>query len=68
MKHIDIVFRYLCMACAAVSGCLLLGILVQLIQNSANAWSEFGMEFIWSEEWDAYENKFGGFPTLQAPY
>ncbi|MDO4752407.1 MAG: phosphate ABC transporter permease subunit PstC [Akkermansia sp.] len=64
MKHIDIVFRYLCMACAAVAGCLLLGILVQLIQNSADAWSEFGIEFIWSEEWDAYENKFGALPHI----
>lgn len=64
MKHIDPIFRYLCMACAAVAGCLLLGILVQLLQNSMDAWKEFGVDFIWNEDWDPYENKYGALPHI----
>jgi len=64
MKHIDSVFRYFCMACAAIAGCLLLGILVQLLQNSMDAWKEFGPDFIWNEDWDPYENKYGALPHI----
>ena len=64
MKHIDPVFRYLCMACATIAGCLLMGILVQLIQNSMDAWKEFGTGFIWNEDWDPYENKYGALPHI----
>ena len=64
MQRIDTIFRYFCMACAGIAGILMLSLFVQLLYNSADAWREFGLSFIWSEDWDPYEMKFGALPHI----
>ena len=64
MQRIDTIFRYFCMACAGIAGILMLSLFVQLLYNSADAWREFDLSFIWSEDWDPYEMKFGALPHI----
>lgn len=60
----DSVFKTICMACACLIGLLMLGFFVQLFVNSSDAWREFGLGFLWSDEWDPVAEKFGALPSI----
>lgn len=60
----DSVFRTLCLGCACLIGALTLGFFVQLLVNSGEAWSRFGVGFLWSSEWDPVAGKFGALPSV----
>lgn len=64
MQRIDTIFRYICLACAVVAGLLMLGLFTQLLSNSTEAWGEYGIRFLWSDEWDPYENRYGALPHI----
>lgn len=64
MQLIDTIFRYICLACAVVAGLLMLGLFTQLLSNSTEAWGEYGIRFLWSDEWDPYENRYGALPHI----
>ncbi len=60
----DSVFKTICLACACLIGLLMLGFFVQLVVNSSDAWSQFGLSFLWSNEWDPVAEKFGALPSI----
>lgn len=60
----DSAFKTICLACACVIGLLTLGFFVQLLANSHEAWSRFGLSFLWSSEWDPVAEKFGALPSI----
>ena len=60
----DSVFKTLCLGCACLIGLLMLGFFVQLFVNSSDAWSQFGLGFLWSSEWDPVAEKFGALPSI----
>lgn len=64
MQRIDTIFRYICLACAVVAGLLMLGLFTQLLSNSTEAWGEYGIRFLWCDEWDPYENRYGALPHI----
>lgn len=64
MQRTDTLFRYFCLACAALAGVLTLGIFTQLIIHSADAWSHFGLGFITSTEWDPSQDLYGALPHI----
>lgn len=64
MQRIDTIFRYICLACAVVAGLLMLGLFTQLLSNSTETWGEYGIRFLWSDEWDPYENRYGALPHI----
>lgn len=61
---VDSVFKTVCLACACLIGFLMLGFFVQLALNSGDAWSTFGIGFLWSDEWDPVAEKFGALPSI----
>lgn len=60
----DSVFKSLCLGCACLIGVLMLGFFVQLLVNSSEAWSQFGLGFLRSSEWDPVAGKFGALPSI----
>ena len=60
----DSVCKPLCLGCACLIGLLMLGFFVQLFVNSSDAWSQFGLGFLWSSEWDPVAEKFGALPSI----
>lgn len=60
----DSVFKTLCLGCACLIGVLMLGFFVQLLVNSSEAWSQFGLGFLRSSEWDPVAGKFGALPSI----
>lgn len=60
----DSVFKTICLACACLIGLLMLGFFMQLVVNSSDAWSQFGLSFLWSNEWDPVAEKFGALPSI----
>lgn len=43
---------------------LMLAFFVLLFLNSADAWREFGIGFLWSSEWDPAQEHYGALPSL----
>lgn len=60
----DSFFKTICLGCACLIGLLMLGFFVQLFVNSSDAWSTFGLSFLWSDEWDPVAEKFGALPSI----
>lgn len=60
----DSFFKTICLGCACLIGLLMLGFFVQLFVNSSDAWSTFGVSFLWSDEWDPVAEKFGALPSI----
>ena len=60
----DPVFRWLCMICATLCGLLMVAFFVQLAFASGEAWSEFGLGFFVSTEWDPVKNIYGALPSI----
>ena len=60
----DSFFKTLCLGCACIIGVLMLGFFVQLFVNSSEAWSRFGLGFLWSDEWDPVVERFGALPSI----
>jgi phosphate transport system permease protein len=56
----DAVFSLLTHGAAWLTLALLVGIIVSLFIGAAPAIREFGIEFLWSKEWDPVQNKYGG--------
>ncbi len=52
------------MICASIAGLLILGIFIQLGIQSADAWKEFGISFLWSSEWDPANDIYGAWPNI----
>ncbi len=52
------------MSCASIVGLLVLGIFIQLSVQSADAWSTFGIDFLWSSEWDPAKDVYGAWPNI----
>ncbi len=64
MQSTDKFFKLACMICASLAGLLVLGIFIQLGVHSADAWSKFGLGFLWSSEWDPAQELFGAWPNI----
>lgn len=64
MFKTDKIFKIVCLGCASLIGLLMLGVFIQLGVNSADAWDKFGIGFLWSEEWDPVDNKYGAWPNI----
>ncbi len=64
MQSTDKIFKALCMSCASIVGLLVLGIFIQLSVQSADAWSTFGIGFLWSSEWDPAKDVYGAWPNI----
>lgn len=64
MQSTDRHFRNLCLGCASLAGVLMLGIFLQLGLHSAEAWQQFGIGFLWSEEWDPAQELYGAWPNI----
>ncbi len=52
------------MSCASIVGLLVLGIFIQLSVQSSDAWSTFGLSFLWSSEWDPAKDIYGAWPNI----
>lgn len=64
MQHTDKLFRITCLICASLAGLLMLGIFIQLGMHSADAWSRFGLSFLWTEDWDPAADMYGAWPNI----
>ena len=64
MQRTDQYFQRLCQLCAGLAGLLVLGIFLQLTLHSADAWSHFGLGFLWSDEWDPARDLYGAWPNI----
>ncbi len=64
MHHTDKIFRGTCLICAGLIAALMIGIFVQLGLHSADAWKQFGLPFLWSEEWDPSLDHYGAWPNI----
>ena len=60
----DPVFRWLCKICAMLCGLLMVAFFVQLAFASGEAWSEFGLGFFVSTEWDPVRDLYGALPSI----
>ncbi len=56
----DTVFSLLTHSAAWITLALLVGIIVSLIVGAWPAIERFGLEFLWSADWDPVQEKFGG--------
>jgi len=63
-RLIDIVFRQLTLALAAVVALLLLGIFLTLIQGSREAVASFGIRFMTTSAWDPVNDSYGAFVAI----
>lgn len=64
MFRYDTAFKWVCLVCAGVVGVLMLGFFIQLFVSSFSAWREFGFSFLWSQDWNPVEQKFGALPSI----
>ena len=64
MFRYDTAFKWVCLVCAGVVGVLMLGFFIQLFISSFSAWREFGFSFLWSQDWNPVEQKFGALPSI----
>lgn len=64
MFKTDKIFKIVCLGCASLIGLLMLGVFIQLGVNSADTWDKFGIGFLWSEEWDPVDDKYGAWPNI----
>lgn len=64
MSKTDQLFRTVCLACASLIGLLMLSIFIQLGINSGDAWSRFGIGFLWSDSWDPVAKEYGALPNI----
>ncbi len=55
----DALFRALALGSAALVVLLMLGFFVQLLIHSQPAIAKFGLQFIWTDEWDPVKLEFG---------
>lgn len=64
MFKTDRIFKTGTLVCAGIIGVLMLAFFIQLFVNSADAWREFGLGFLWSDAWDPVQNRYGALPSL----
>ncbi|OQA82126.1 MAG: Phosphate transport system permease protein PstC [Lentisphaerae bacterium ADurb.Bin242] len=64
MFRYDTAFKWVCLVCAGIVGVLMLGFFIQLFISSFSAWREFGFSFLWSQDWNPVEQKFGALPSI----
>lgn len=55
----DAVFAVIALIFGMIVLLLIIGIIFELLQNSSQAWSEFGLSFIWSTLYDPVEEQYG---------
>jgi phosphate transport system permease protein len=55
----DRLFRYLVMGCALFVLVALLAAALSMLWGGREAFSTFGVQFLWSADWDAVQRKFG---------
>jgi phosphate transport system permease protein len=60
----DRIFSWLVHGAAMLTLLLLLGIIVSLIVGAAPAIKEFGLGFLWTNQWDPDKEKFGGLAMI----
>ncbi len=60
----DTVFKLLCTGFALLSALLMLGFFLQLSLAGADAWKTFGLNFIFSSEWDPAAERFGALSAI----
>lgn len=63
-RLLDIVFRQLSLALAAVVAIVLLGIFLTLIQGSREAIAKFGVNFLTTSAWDPVNGRYGAFVAI----
>ena len=63
-RLLDIVFRQLTLALAAVVAIVLLAIFLTLIQGSREAISSFGLRFLTTSAWDPVNGRYGAFVAI----
>lgn len=63
-RFLDIVFRQLTLALAAVVAILLLAIFLTLIQGSREAITAFGLRFLTTSAWDPVNESYGAFVAI----
>lgn len=64
MFKTDRYFKTGTLLCAGIIGLLTLAFFILLFVNSSDAWKEFGIGFLWSDEWDPVQDRYGAFPSL----
>lgn len=64
MFKTDRYFKTGTLLCAGIIGLLTLAFFILLFVNSSDAWKEFGIGFLWSDEWDPEQDRYGAFPSL----
>ncbi|MGL4943043.1 MAG: phosphate ABC transporter permease subunit PstC [Thermoguttaceae bacterium] len=60
----DKLFRYFCGLCAVIVPLLLFAFVARLAVSSAETWQTFGVQFLWSTDWDPVAQKFGAAPAI----
>ena len=64
MRKIDTIFKWVCLGCAAAAGILLFSFFLQLILASSGAWQTFGINFLFSTEWNPSTDQYGALPSI----
>lgn len=64
MSKIDTIFKWVCLGCAAAAGILLFSFFLQLILASSGAWQTFGINFLFSTEWNPSTDQYGALPSI----
>ena len=64
MRKIDTIFKWVCLGCAAAAGILLFSFFLQLILASSGAWQTFGINFLFSTEWNPATDQYGALPSI----
>ncbi len=64
MRKIDTIFKWVCLGCAAAAGILLFSFFLQLVLASSGAWQTFGINFLFSTEWNPSTDQYGALPSI----
>ena len=60
----DTFFKWLCLACAALIGILMMGFFVQLTVSSSEVWRTSGLGFLTARTWDPVNDDYGALPSI----
>ena len=62
--HADVAFRLLTSLCAVLTFVIIGGIFIELLNNSKLSIREFGIGFLFSQEWNPVTQKFGALSSI----
>jgi phosphate transport system permease protein len=63
-RWLDVAFRRLCVAFAAVTVVLIVLLVVEIGIKAVPAFGEYGLRFLWGTTWDANKSQFGILPEI----